>query len=251
VQQLQERLAHVEATGDNRDDSYRGSDDETFGDDDAEFNPFHDNHTLVSSDEEALHQNYTRRNQQFRRAFDLKTDISVYEGRIQPNEFIYWLNTVERVFEYQDVPEKEKVKIVAIKLKKHASIWWEQLKMKRAREDKQKIITWEKMVKELRKKFLPERYLQEAFLQLHGFVQGDKTVADYTEELDHLMLKFGVVEPEEQTIARYLHGLRKEIHDMVTLQPFISYHDVFNLSTKVEKQLQEKEVRKTVSFGSN
>jgi Retrotransposon gag protein len=251
VQQLQERLAHVEATGDNRDDSYRGSDDETYGDDDAEFNPFHDNHTLVFSDEEALHQNYTRRNQQFRRAFDLKTDISVYEGRIQPNEFIYWLNTVERVFEYQDVPEKEKVKIVAIKLKKHASIWWEQLKMKRAREDKQKIITWEKMVKELRKKFLPERYLQEAFLQLHGFVQGDKTVADYTEELDHLMLKFGVVEPEEQTIARYLHGLRKEIHDVVTLQPFISYHDVFNLSTKVEKQLQEKEVRKTVSFGSN
>jgi hypothetical protein len=71
------------------------------------------------------------------------------EGRIQPDEFIDWLNTVERVFEYQDVLEEEKVKIVAIKLKKHASIWWEQLKMKRAREGKQKIITWEKMVKEL------------------------------------------------------------------------------------------------------
>jgi hypothetical protein len=42
VQQLQERLARVEAAGNNRDDSYRGSDDETYGDDDEEFNPFHD-----------------------------------------------------------------------------------------------------------------------------------------------------------------------------------------------------------------
>jgi hypothetical protein len=65
VQQLQERLARVEATGNNRDDSYRGSDGETYDDDDEEFNPFHDNHTLVSSDEEALHQNHIRRNQQF------------------------------------------------------------------------------------------------------------------------------------------------------------------------------------------
>jgi hypothetical protein len=84
----------------------------------------------VSNDEETLHQNHTRRNQQFRRAFDLKADIPVYEGRIQPDEFIDWLNTVERVFEYQDVPEEEKVNIIVIKLKKHASIWWEQLKMK-------------------------------------------------------------------------------------------------------------------------
>jgi hypothetical protein len=150
VQQLQERLARVEAASSDG-ETYGGSDGETYGDDDAEFKPFHDNHTLVSSDEEALHQNHTQRNQQFRWAFDLKADIPVYEGRIQSDEFIDWLNTVERVFEYQDVPEEEKVKIVAIKLKKHASIWWEKLKMKRAREGKQKIRTWEKMVKELRK----------------------------------------------------------------------------------------------------
>jgi ABC-type phosphate transport system auxiliary subunit len=60
VQQLQERLACMEATRNNHDDSYRDLDGETYGE--VEFNPFHDNHTLVSSDEEALHQNHTRRN---------------------------------------------------------------------------------------------------------------------------------------------------------------------------------------------
>jgi hypothetical protein len=58
----------------------------------------------------------------------------VYEGRLQPDEFIDWLNMVERVSEYEDIPEEEKMKIIAIKLKKHASIWWEQLKMKRTHE---------------------------------------------------------------------------------------------------------------------
>jgi hypothetical protein len=78
------------------------------------------------------------------RNFDGLLSKSGYSGvrrRIQPDEFIDWLNTVERVFGYEDVPEEEKVKIVVIKLKKHASIWWEQLKMKRAREGKQKIRT--------------------------------------------------------------------------------------------------------------
>jgi Retrotransposon gag protein len=60
------------------------------------------------------------------------------------------------------------------------------------------------MVQELGKKFLPERYLQEAFLQLHNIVQVDKSVADYTEEFVYLMLKCDVVEPEEETITRYL-----------------------------------------------
>jgi hypothetical protein len=36
----------------------------------------------------------------------------MYEGRIQPDEFINWLKTFERVFEYQDVLEEEKVKLL-------------------------------------------------------------------------------------------------------------------------------------------
>jgi hypothetical protein len=42
------------------------------------------------------------------------------------------------VFENQDVPNEENVKIIAIKLKNHASIWREQLKMKLACKGKQK-----------------------------------------------------------------------------------------------------------------
>ena len=40
---------------------------------------------------------------------------------MHPNDFLDWLSTVERTFEYSDLFEAKKVKLVAIKLKKHAS----------------------------------------------------------------------------------------------------------------------------------
>lgn len=53
-------------------------------------------------------------------------DIPEFEGRMQPDEFIDWLNTVDQVFQLQ----RYKVKLAAIKLKKLASLWWENLKKK-------------------------------------------------------------------------------------------------------------------------
>nr|GEV83728.1 hypothetical protein [Tanacetum cinerariifolium] len=114
-----------------------------------------------------------------------RTNVGKLEEKIQPDEFIDCLNTVERIFDYQDVLED---------------------------------------VKKL-------------------------SVEEYTEQFDRFMLRCGIVEPEEKTIARYLRGLHKEIYDVLTLQPFISYNDVFKLATKIEKQLKEKETWKSTNYG--
>nr|GEX05013.1 Gag-Pol polyprotein-like protein [Tanacetum cinerariifolium] len=58
----------------------------------------------------------------------------------------------------------------------------------------------------------------EAFIQLHDFAQRGLSIAYYTEEVNNLMLKCGIAEPEEKTIARYLCGLRKEIYDVAPLR---------------------------------
>ena len=193
------------------------------------------------SSEKASPRRHPRRKQGFQRDYDIKVDIPEFEGRIQGDEFIDWLNTVERVFDYKDVSDGQKVKLVAIKLKKHASIWWEQLKNQRACEGKRKIATWEKMKKELRKKFLPGHYRQYAFLKFHNFRQKDLSMEEYTTEFDHLKMRCDVSEPEEQTIARYLGGLRSEIANVVQLQPYWTYNDVFELAIKVELQLTKSQ----------
>jgi len=35
---------------------------------------------------------------------------------------LIWLQTVERMFDYKDIPDEKKVKLVALKLRKYASI---------------------------------------------------------------------------------------------------------------------------------
>ena len=156
----------------------------------------------------------------FRPSFDVKVDIPEFEGKMQPEEFIDWLNTVERVFDYKDVPEDRKVKLVAIKLKKHASIWWEHLKKQRAREGKGRIETWEKMRKQLKRKYMPENYCQDSFLKFHNFKQKELSVEEYMSEFDNQCMLCDLIEPDEQTIARYLGGLRTDICNIVQLQPY-------------------------------
>ena len=56
---------------------------------------------------------------------------------------------------------------------------------------------------------------------------------------DHLMMQGELVEPEEQSIARYIGGLRYDIANMLQLLTYLSMNDVCKLALKIEKQLQE------------
>lgn len=178
---------------------------------------------------------------------DIKVDIPDFEGRLQPDDFIDWLQTVERVFEYKEIPEEKKVKIIAVKLRKHASIWWENLKKRRDREGKSKIKTWEKMRKELTRMFLPPQYYQDKFIQLQNLRQKNFSVEDYTREFEKLMMQCDIQEKEEQTIARYLGGLNTDIADRVELQQYWSLEDVIRLATRVEKQLPKRSTYRNFS----
>ncbi|GJS32473.1 transposon ty3-I gag-pol polyprotein [Tanacetum coccineum] len=74
---------------------------------------------------------------------------------------------------------------------------------------------------------------------LYNLKQKELSTEDYTVEFDHLMIKCDVVEPEKQIIARYLGGLRADISNILELQPYWSYSDVYKLAVKIEKQKKE------------
>ncbi|XP_031378325.1 uncharacterized protein LOC116193718 [Punica granatum] len=236
VQQLQQQLERLQAG--NSDESRHGSDVGEVG----EVNPFHDEDSDLST--ERASSRFGRRNRF--EDYGIKVDIPDFEGQMHPEDFIDWLATVERVFDFKNIFEEKKVKLVAIKLKKHASVWWENLKRRREREGKRRIVTYEKMKWELKKKFLPARYKQDIFSLLYNFKQEELTVEEYTAEFEHLMMKCNIVEPEEQTIARYLGGLRFEIRNVVQLQPYWTFEDVCKLVVHVEKQSKEKSTHKTL-----
>ena len=76
---------------------------------------------------------------------DFRVELPEFEGKLDPDEFLEWLSTVERIFDYKEVPEDKKVKLIALRLRKYASLWWTNLCNKRIRERKPKIQTWDRM----------------------------------------------------------------------------------------------------------
>lgn len=163
-------------------------------------------------------------------------DIPEFEGQLDPDIFLDWLQTVERVFEFKDIPDDRKVKLVALKLRKYASIWWSNVVTTRVKSGKEKIRTWEKIRSKLKSKFLPPHYLQDNFLKLHHLKQGSKSVEEYTREFEQLLLKCDLKEDESQTLIRYLSGLNDEIAHVVELHPYTSLDELSILAHKVELQ---------------
>jgi len=72
---------------------------------------------------------------------------------------------VKRLFEYKDVPQHKKMKLVTLKLRKYASLWWKNVVTKRVKRGKMKIRNWEKTKSKLKGLFLPPLLPSRQLLQ--------------------------------------------------------------------------------------
>jgi len=142
----------------------RSSRSSTKQEDSDEFEGEESNPVGESSEDEYVRR---QRRPEERSYHDFKVDIPEFEGQLDPGLSLDWLQTVERVIEFKDISEEMKAKLVALKLRKYASIWWSNVVSKRVRKGKRKIKTWEKMKAKIKSKFLPPHYFQDNFLKLH------------------------------------------------------------------------------------
>ena len=62
-----------------------------------------------------------------------------FPSLIDPGEFLDQLETVMRVFEYKDIPDEKKVKLVGLELRQYASTQWANVLSKKAKKGKGKI----------------------------------------------------------------------------------------------------------------
>uniref|UniRef100_A0A6I9QM94 Uncharacterized protein LOC105037857 n=1 Tax=Elaeis guineensis var. tenera TaxID=51953 RepID=A0A6I9QM94_ELAGV len=106
----------------------------------------------------------------------------------------------------------------------------------RRRDGEEKIQNWRLMKRIMKKRFVPQYYKQELYIKLQSLRQGGMCVENYVKEFEMLMMRCDLREPQEQTIARFLRGLNKEIADTVELQSYVFLDDVIKLAVKVERQ---------------
>ena len=144
------------------------------------------------------------------------------------------LIVVDRFFNYIELLEDRKVKIVTYWLKGEASIWWNRLREMTRREGCGPIQTWRRMKQLLRSRFLPLDYEQYIFCAYHKWTQGSKSVIDYTVEFFRLVERNQLLESENQQAARYLSGLKQTIRDKIGVHMVFNVQEAGNLAMKVE-----------------
>jgi hypothetical protein len=172
----------------------------------------------------------------------MKMDLPSFNGQLQIEGFLDWLVLVERFFDYMDIPEDKKVKLVAYRLLGGASAWWEQLQSTRLRQRKGMVQTWTKMKRLLRSRYLPPDYEQILFKQYQECRQGARTVEAFLEEFHRLSSRNNLLETEAQQVARFVGGLRWAIQDRVAMQTVYMLTEAVALAIKAETQLDKSKV---------
>ena len=113
---------------------------------------------------------------------DIKTKIPMFCGKLNPEECMDWIEALDNHFEFDSVPEAQRLKIAKAKMKGSSLSWWNFLQIERLDENKNAITTWKRMKLEVKRQFIPKDYEVLVHQKLQALRQNDMDVGAYTEE---------------------------------------------------------------------
>lgn len=171
---------------------------------------------------------------------NIKIKIPSFQGKNDPEAYLEWETKMEMVFDCHNYSEIKKVKLAAIEFTDYAIVWWDQLLINRRRNREPPVDTWEEMKMLMRRRFVPNHYYMGLYQKLQRLTQGSKSVDEYYKEMEVAMIRANVEEDREATMARFLHGLNREIADIVELQHYVELTDMVHQAIKVEEQFKRK-----------
>jgi hypothetical protein len=179
----------------------------------------------------------------------IKIKVPTFIGKSDPDAYLEWETKIEQIFNCHTYTNLQKVQVAALEFKEYALVWWDQIVKDRRRYGEPQIETWEEMKRIMRRRFVPSYYNRELHNKLQRFTQGTKSVDEYYKEMEVAKIRANVVEENEATMARFIHGLNHEISDIVELHHYVDLDELMHHSIKVEQQLKRKgQIRRNTFF---
>jgi hypothetical protein len=83
------------------------------------------------------------------------------------------------------------------RLKGHATLWWDDLQANRRRKGKSKIKSWDRIVANIKAKFIPKYYQLNMLRKLQNMRHKGFSVKEYTEEFYKLNIRAGHMENDQ------------------------------------------------------
>ena len=151
-----------------------------------------------------------------------------------------WEAGLERYFDFKETSEEQQYKLAKIKLTKLTAIWLEGIQKQRRRENREKINTWGKLKKHLRRKYVPSSYRRHLFVQWSTLKKESRTVADYIQEWEKLSVLCDVNEPEEMKVGKFIGGLREDLRKKLEVMQHLTLDTACDSALTYEKYSKRK-----------
>ncbi|XP_071926158.1 uncharacterized protein [Coffea arabica] len=170
----------------------------------------------------------------------VKLKIPSFQGKSDPEAHLEWERKIELVYECHTYTEEQKVNLATVEFTDYTSIWWDQLRLSRRRNHERLVETWGEMRSLMRKRFVPSYYSQDLHRRLQALTQRSISVEDYYKKMEMAIMKADLREYGEATMARFLHGLRPEIAEIVELQHYLDMNEMLEKAVTVERRLKRR-----------
>jgi len=170
----------------------------------------------------------------------VKLKIPPFHGKADPDAYLEWEKKIELVFNCQHYTELKKIQVAATEFYDYALSWWDQLVTNKRRNGEFPIETWAEMKAAMRRRFVPSHYHRDLHQRLRRLTQGSRSVKEYFQEMELLMLRACISEDREATMARFLGGLNREIQDNVEMQHYVELEEMLHKAILVEQQIKRK-----------
>ena len=72
-----------------------------------------------------------------------KPKVPTYQGGLDANELLDWINDMEKLFDYDEIDDENKVKFTVTKIKGDASFWRNCVQIARRNKEKFPIKNWD------------------------------------------------------------------------------------------------------------
>nr|KYP34926.1 Retrovirus-related Pol polyprotein from transposon 17.6 [Cajanus cajan] len=179
-----------------------------------------------------------------------RVDLPYFHGKDDVEGYLDWEMKVEQIFTCHQVSEERKVSLATLSFQGHAMYWWTSVVRDRGLHNDPPIQYWNELRSALRRRHIPSYYTRELINKLQRLHQRNMTVEEYRQTMELYLMRAGIREEDDITIARFLSGLTLEIRDKVELLPYRDLNDLVQLCIKVQQQILRQNF-KTSSYSSS
>ena len=110
----------------------------------------------------------------------MKKNPPVFEGTIDPAVAEEWISMIEKIFEFVQIKNGEKVKCVVYMLRKDARIWWEAMMKSRD----VAVMTWAEFLREFNSKYYSQAIINSKVAEFTRLQQENLSVLEYVRKFD-------------------------------------------------------------------